>query len=293
MAFSNGFSGDVKSLQYILQTLDAKTFVIPGVTVNSNLAVSAAGEVAYFYKRSSATATNVAGTTTTGIGQKIDYTSKGVERVDINIINAIQIGAVLPHVNVATVEGVSVIADKVIQESIQAANEWNEQAIAFLEGEATNFYKAADGSITTTSITNNAALTSTTVYSEIVKMRKAFNVANKASGMKPTAILVSEGVYALLLQSDEFIRKEQAQDLTVVSEGRVGRVAGLEVVTAVDMEEDIIMLNAEGFAAPININTLVTTDATAAGYPAGTIVAGEIGYAFKIADQSLILVREN
>ena len=46
-------------------------------------------------------------------------------------------------------------------------------------------------------------------------MRKAFNVANKAKGMKPTAIIVSEEINALLLQSDEFIRKEQAGDAMV------------------------------------------------------------------------------
>lgn len=293
MAFANGFSGDVKSLQHILQTLDAKTILIPGVTSNQNLQVSAAGEVAYFYKRSSATATNVAATTTTGVGQKIDYTSKGVERVDVNLTNAIQIGAVLPHVNYATVEGADVVADKVIQEAISAANEWNTQAIGYLEGNATNFYTASAGTITTVSVTNNAALTSTTVYSEIVKMRKAFNVKNKATGMKPTAVIVSEGVYALLLQSDEFIRKEQAQDLTVVAEGQVGRVAGLWVVVSPDMDEDIVMLNSEAFAAPININSLMTADATPAGYPGGTIVAGEIGYGFKIGEQDLVLVREN
>ena len=44
------------------------------------------------------------------------------------------------------------------------------------------------------------------------------------------------------------------------------------------------MVNAEGFAAPLNIKSLAIVDATAAGYPLGTIVAGEIGYGFKITE---------
>lgn len=286
MAFSNGFNGDVKSLNYILQTLEAKQVLIPGVTSNPNLQVSAAGEVAYFYTRGASSVTS--GTNT--LGSQISYTSSGVTRVDINLTNAIQIGAVIPYVNFATVEA-SVVADKVIQESLTAANTWNEKALAYIEGNATRFYKAADGTITTVSITNNAALTATTVYAEIINMKKAFNVANKAKGMKPTAIIVSEAVNALLLQSDEFIRKEQAGD-AMVYEGLIGRVAGLQVVVSADAVEDIIMLNAEAVAAPVNVKSLVIADATAAGYPAGIIVAGEIGYGFKIADQDLVLVRE-
>ena len=97
--------------------------------------------------------------------------------------------------------------------------------------------------------------------------------------MKPTAVIVSEALYANLLKSDEFIRKEQAGD-AVVYDGVVGKVAGLQVVvspdTAVtttdDESTDIIMVNAEGFAAPLNIKSLAIVDATAAGYPLGTIV---------------------
>lgn len=286
VAFSNGFNGDSKSLNYILQTLEAKQVLIPGVTSNANLQVSAAGEVAYFYTRGASSITS--GTNT--LGSQISYTSSGVTRVDVSLVNAIQIGAVIPYVNFATVEA-SVIADKVIQESLAAANTWNEKAIAFLEANATKFYKNADGTIVTTSVTNNAALAATTVYAEIVNMKKAFNIANKTKGMKPTAVIVSEAVNALLLQSDEFIRKEQAGDATV-HEGIIGRVAGLQVVVSQDAVEDIIMLNAEALAAPVNVKSLVVADATAAGYPGGVIVAGEIGYGFKIGDANLILVRE-
>ena len=265
--------------------------LIPGVTSNPNLQVSAAGEVAYFYTRGAST---VSTATAAGVGKKlgaqISYTSSGVTRVDVSLTDAIQIGAVIPYANFATVEA-SVIADKVIQESLTAANTWNEKAVAFLEGNATKFYKNADASISTTSISDNTALTASNVYAEIINMKKAFNVANKAKGVKPTAIIVSEAVNALLLQSDEFIRKEQAGNATV-HEGIIGKVAGLQVVVSQDLVEDIIMLNAEALAAPINVKSLVVADATAAGYPGGVIIAGEIGYGFKIGDADLVLVRE-
>lgn len=283
MAFSSGFSGDVKSLQYILQTLRAKRILIPGITSNPNLQVSAMGEVAYFYKRGASTVDG-----TKALGSKIDFQSTGVTRVDVNLTNAIQIGAVIPHVNFATVDA-NVVADKVVQETMSAANEWNEKGLAYLEANATNFYKTADSTIVDTEPTN-AALTKSNIYAEIVNMRKAFNIKNKAKGMKPNAILVSEAAYALLLQSDEFIRKEQVADATVFS-GSIGRIAGLEVVVAQDQEKDIIMLNAEGFAAPINVKTLFVVDGTQSGWPGSILVTGELGYGFKIADEDLILVR--
>lgn len=294
MAFNNGFNGDQVSLKYILQTLEAKTVLIPGITANANLSVSAAGEVAYFYKRGTSTVT------TGNIGDSVSYAAKGVTRSDINLTSAITIGAVLPHVNFATIQA-PVIADRVVMEAMAAANKHNSLAVTYLEDNGSQYFKTSDGTIVVeTAVTSNSALTYSTVYDEIVDMKKAFNVKNAAKGMKPTAIIVSEAVYANLLKSDEFIRKEQAGD-QVVFDGMVGKVAGLYVVVSPDTAEtstadettDIIMLNAEAFAAPTNIKTLFVVDATAAGYPGGTIVAGEIGYGFAIADAELLLVRRH
>lgn len=44
MAYNNGFSGDYASLQHILKTLDAKSYLVPGVSSNASLQVSAAGK---------------------------------------------------------------------------------------------------------------------------------------------------------------------------------------------------------------------------------------------------------
>jgi hypothetical protein len=258
------------------------------------LSVSAAGEVAYYYKRGTSTVT------TGNVGDSISYTAKGVTRSDISLTSAITIGSVLPHVNFATIQA-NVIADRVILEAMTAANKHNSLAVTYLEDQGVQYFKSSDASIVVeTAVTSNSALTYSTVYAEIVDMKQAFNVKNKAKGMKPTAIIVSEAVYANLLKSDEFVRKEQA-NASVAVDGYVGRVAGLEVVVSpdaaasatADETTDIIMLNAEAFAAPTNIKTLYIVDATAAGYPGGTIIAGEIGYGFQIADSELLLVRRH
>ncbi len=296
MAFSNGFNGDQVTLPVILQTLEAKSILIPGVIANPNLKVSVGGEVASYYVRGAAS------TGTGTVGSQLTYGSTGVTRQDVNLTTAIQIKAVLPHVNFATVQA-PVVADKVVQETLSAANTHNTLGLAYLEANVTKFFKTADDTIVASSVLgDNTALLVTTIYDEIVDMRTAFNVANKAKGMKPTGIIISERAYGLLLKSDEFIRKEQSGS-TVVFDGMVGTVAGLPVIVSPDMKivaassgvagevMDIIMLNAEAFAAPTNVNTLVIADGTAAGYPAGTIIGGEIGYGFSIGDADLVLAR--
>lgn len=277
MSFANGFNGDVVSLNHILQTLDAKVIAIPGVTCSSGLSVSAAGETAYYFTRS---ATSV-GTGT--LGAQLTYTSGGLTRVDIPMTSAVQIKSVLPLANVETVSA-DVVADRVVYESLSAANKYNELFLAALYA-------------STGTITGTAALTKATVYGAIVDAVKEFKTTNKAKGMKPTGIIVGPTVEALLLQSPEFIRSTAVGD-AAVNDAYIGKVAGLPVISAVDLDEttnkiDFILINQEGFGAPTNVKSLVTVDATAAGYPAGTLIAGEIGYGFKIADNNLIEIRKH
>lgn len=255
--FANGFSGDAVSLQHILDTLNAKSYVIPGITANQDLTVSAMGEVAYFYTR---------GATSTGegtVGSKLDYKSTGVKRIDIPMTSALTIEAVLPRVNFATVSA-DVVGDKVIQESIALANRHNELALEALVAGAEA--KTSEGA---------------GAYEQIVNAVKTFKVDNKANALRPASVIVSSEFYAELLVDNRFIRPGDLGDLAI-SEAIVGRVAGMFVVEAPDLDEGFILIDPEGFAAPRNINTLVITDGTAAGYPLGTIIAGETGYGFKV-----------
>jgi len=114
--------------------------------------------------------------------------------------------------------------------------------------------------------------------------------------MKPTGILVGPSVAALLLQCDEFLRSTALGD-SVVENGRLGSIVGFPVIEAIDMDEttlkiDFIIVNAEGVAAPMNVNSFVKADATAAGYPGGTILAGEAGYGLWI-DENLVYIRKH
>ena len=273
MAFNNGFSGDTASLNYILQTLEAKQVAIPGITCNPSLSVSAAGEVAYYYKRKGATVADG------NLGSKVTFVEAGGERVDISLIKAIQIKSVIPHANFATVSA-DVVGDRVIADSMQAANLHNEM-----------FAKAVETGATKSS-GNNKALDKSNVYGTIVDVISEFKTAHKADGLKPTAVLVNAKTEGLLLQSPEFIRSTNMGD-EVVYEGVIGKIAGLYVVEALDLATaNFIVLCAEGVAAPTNVNTLYVTDATAAGYPGGTLISGEIGYGFKV-EQKFAYKQEN
>jgi hypothetical protein len=275
MAYNNGFNGDYKMLPYILQTLEAKSIIIPGITANPNLSVSAMGEVASYYTRSATTVS--AG----NVGDKHTYTASGGARVDVPLTTAIKIDSVIANVSFATVTP-NIVADRVVFESLNAANKHNTLALAAIEAN-------------TSTLTGTTALDKDTVYPAIINGRKEYIVANKAKGMAPTAIIVGPTVEALLLQSPQFIKASDLGD-EVVSEGVIGKIAGMWVVVAEDMDEttakvDFILINAEGFAAPTNIKVLIVGDATQAGYPAGTLITGEIGYGFKITDTALIYKR--
>ena len=268
----------VVSLNHILQTLERKVIAVPGLSCSQDLSVSAAGESAYYFTRSASSVT------TGNLGAKMDYTSGGLTRVDIPMTSAIQIKSVLPNANVATVSA-DVVGDRVIYETINAANKYNEE---FLKALCTS----------TGTITGTTAATKSTVYGIIVDAIKQFKLKNAAKGMKPTAIIVGPTFEALLMQAPEFLRSTALGDDVASYEGVIGKVAGLPVIVAVDMDEstskiDFILVNQEGFGAPQNVNSLVVTDATQAGYPAGTLIAGEIGYGFKVADNDLVLIRKH
>lgn len=118
-------------------------------------------------------------------------------------------------------------------------------------------------------------------YAAILEGIKAFKVDNKANGLKPTAVLVNSAFMAELLQTDAFLRSTPVSDMAV-GEGEIRRIGGTFVIEVADLVADFVVMHSEGFAAPINIKSLVITDATPAGYPGGTLIAGEMGYGFKV-----------
>ena len=269
MAFNNGFSGDHKSLQHIIKTLDYKTVLIPGITANADVMVTAAGESAFLYTRS---ASSVA---SGNVGDIVNYAAKGVKRIDVPMTSRFGIGAIIPYANYQTVDA-DVVGDKVIQEAIESANQHNKAGLAAI-------LAAAEAK----TYTNGAS-----AYEALVEAIANFKQDNAKNGLRPTGVLVSPEFYAKLLLDERFIRITDA-----VIEGLVGKAAGLKVVETVDMDSgvDFVLVHANGVVAPVNVNTLVVTDATQAGYPGGTLIAGELGYGFKVItkDDDLTLDQTN
>lgn len=266
MAFANGFNGDVVSLQYILKTLERKSYLIPGVTTNEDVSVTAMGESAYYFKRGASTVAEG------NLGAQLEFSSTGVERKTIDMTKSIQIKAVLPYVNFATVSA-DVVGDKVVQESIEAANLWN------VKGEQAMIAGGTAKTYTTPTVE--------TIYKVVLDAKKEFIKANKAKALKPTAIIASPEVVALLKEKNLILFKDS---LPNSSERVLGYFDNMAVIESFDLESGFIMVNSLGFGAPLNVNTLVVADGTAAGYPAGTIIAGEMGYAFEVCDKDLIHV---
>lgn len=249
------FSGDQVSLQHILKTLEYKTVLIPGVTANEDVMVSAAGEVGFLYTRSASTVASG------NVGDIVNYAAKGVKKIDVPMTSRFGIGAIIPYANHQTVSA-DVVGDKVVQEAIEAANQHNKAAV-------TAMVSAAVAKTYTKAIK---------AYEALVEAISNFKTDNAVSGLRPTAAIVTPAFYAKLLLDERFIRITDA-----VIEGLVGKAAGVQIVESADLSGvDFIILHKNGVVAPMNVNTLIVTDSTQAGYPGGTLIAGEVGYGFKM-----------
>lgn len=93
------------------------------------------------------------------------------------------------------------------------------------------------------SVLGLTALTAANVYKSIVDDRSVL----VAGGARPNVLLVTPATYALLLQSDEFVR---ASDLAhgVATSGQLGTVAGLNVFESQSLVEGL-NVNTDGSAA--------------------------------------------
>lgn len=273
MAFANGYNGDQVSLNHILQTLEAETALVPGVIINPDLSVNATGEVAYFYKRASV----AIGTGT--VGGKVTESSKGATRVSINLTSALTFNDVIPAAN--KLMSPDAVADRTIALSISTRNKFSDLVVASI---------VAAAQTPTASYT----LSSANIYEAITNDIKEFETANKATKMKPTGLLVGPTGKQMLLNNANFLRSTTLGD-RAVADGFIGSIAGLPVVYCQafdDNSKTYAIVNAEGIGAPINVNTFVEYDATAAGYPGGTGIAGELGYGiYAEASDNLIWAR--
>ena len=268
MSYSNGFNGDLKGLDIILKTLEAKTYALPGIIVNGDLSVTAMGESAYFYIQG---APSAAGSHT--LGTKLTETSSGVKRISIDLSEGYGLHTVIPFANFATVAP-DVVEKKVAQEALKRANLFNEEFVTALVAGAT-------------AKTYTNGLTGLKAFLEAVG---TFKVDNKANALKPTGALVSVAFYNALIDDLKGRSTERTDGL--LFDGNMITISGIPVVECVDLSGvDFVLVHAEGVAAPVNVQTLNVVDATAAGYPSGVLISGEMGRGFKVvafADQPVL-----
>lgn len=288
MAFANGFNGDIVQLNYILNTLDRKSYFVSGVNTNPGVSVTTAGESAYYYERS-------ASTVATGtLGAKLDYTSVGAKRRSIDLTKSIQIKAVIPYANFATVSA-DVVGDKVIQETMTAANTYNELMVDEIEKafEADQASAGAKKMIAKSLATDYKYTRGTTdvkgTAQALFQAKKDFIVANKKKALKPTCILMGSALVADMKAANLLAFKEFTPG---GSEAMIGYFDGMAVIECPDLNAkyEAIIVNDLALGMPLNVNTLVVADGTAAGYPNGTIIAGEMGYGFEVCDPELVMV---
>jgi hypothetical protein len=111
---------------------------------------------------------------------------------------------------------------------------------------------------TTTTISANTAVPLPgTIYGVVVADRKVL-VDN---GAKPDTLIVSTATYAALLESDQFVRATQLGD-TVVTEGFVGRMAGLNVYEyqGFGALEDYVMYDSDALSCVMSVEMLRIKD---------------------------------
>lgn len=260
MAFSNGYDGDQVQLNYILKTINEKRVLIPGLVTNPALSVAAMGESASFYVNGKTNAKK-------GLaGGKVDYASVGGKRIDLFMRDAMHIADVIPRVNFATVTA-DVIGARVIQETISAMNAHNTEGVKAIEAAAEA--KTLEGA---------------DAYEQLVNAIAQFEIDNKATGGKPFSALVSPAFYAQLQLDKRFV--DGIERDSVARTGFIGLVAGIYTIKTLDLTEGFILVNPEGIAAPINVNTLDIVNGTSVGYPGGVVIGGELGYGFKVVTRA-------
>lgn len=263
MAYANGFNGDHVALGVILKVIQAKNFLVPGLISHPGLTTTVSGESAFFYTKGATTADashNLGAATTTAV--------RGGKRIDIPITTGAKFDFVVPGPMMKTANSVEVLHGYLADETQHLLNLRQEAGITAI----------VNGAVAKTYAKNKEA------WAAIVEAIAQYQIDNKVANIKPTAIMVSPLFWSKLLQDNKFIRSTTAGDMRVFG-GEIGEVDGIPVIKVPSLSVDFVLINALGFAAPMNVHTFKTTQADAGGgtaYIDGVRGLGELGYNFKV-----------
>jgi hypothetical protein len=238
---------------------DANVFQ-PGITFTDKYTLGAAGQI-FIHKLGKVTVTVGAP------GEDFTNTNTADSTVAITLNKAFRRSEKIYGATAASV-AYPIAAAHLEQALADIRESWNKEAAKTIIAEKYNF---ANGSVTGPSsvLGSGTALTKDNVYKSIVDDR-AVLVAAKA---RPDALIVSPATYALLLQSEEFVR---ASDLAreTVSTGQLGQISGLNVFEYSGLEQftmtvsgtpddflpEYIMLDHDAFSIVTNVEVIRLVD---------------------------------
>lgn len=190
------------------------------------------------------------------------------------------------------------IAAAHLEQALQDIKEaWNKEAALAILGAK---YNVADASVNGPGsvLGSGTALTKENIYKSVVDDRAAL----VSEGARPDVIIVSPSVYALLLQSEEFVR---ASDLAyeTASSGIVGRIAGLNVFeyqglpteysltlsgTPTDFDVEYIIYDHDAFSIITNVEVIRVIDSERFN---GSLAQVEIVSAYNLTNTDRALVK--
>jgi hypothetical protein len=261
MAFAKSYVGDTKALNVVLQTIAKKNAIIPGVTVKPELAGLVQANVAEFYY-DLAPEVGLA-----QAGGDFARTNVGSQKAVITLEAALHIDEKIPNVAIETVQ-YDVVMDKMAKGTIALVNKMGDYFIEDLVSQATakEYPFGSD------------------MYEALVEGIKEFSVANAATGIQPTTIIVGDKARAELMKTAAFQRL--IGDSAMEIPGLIGEAFGLKVVYSQHLDTvsnapDFILLNFEGVAFPYSLNSLrVVEDPNFFGVR----VQGEIAFAGTVSN---------
>jgi hypothetical protein len=151
-------------------------------------------------------------------------------------------------------------------------------------------------------LVSSVALTKENIYKSVVDDRAVL----VAQGARPDVILVSPAVYALLLQSEEFVRASDLAYETAAS-GIVGRIAGLNVFeyqglptsysltlsgTPTNFDVEYVIYDHDAFSIVSNVEVIRVIDSERFN---GSLAQVEIvsGYTLTNPDRAVVKIKES
>jgi hypothetical protein len=247
MAYAKSYLGDTLASGVVVQTIAAKTAIIPNVTVKGELAGKISANVVEFWYNLAPTVGDATA------GADFNLTNVGVKKATLTLERALQIDERMPQIAIETISA-PIVADQTAKASVALANALQAKFI-------TDLLALAQAKTYTFGLGLLDAIVEGMATFELASSAKILGVndttfSNKTNGIRPTTVVLGPVGKAKLLQDPGFKSLFQGAGDSSYS-AILGQVFGLTVVFAHDLTGvDFILLNYEGVAYPYSLNAL-------------------------------------